>query len=224
MAKSLTKRRYGLTMRTRVKICGITRVEDARSAIEYGADAIGLVFLEGSPRHVTLEQAVRITAAVAPFVTVVGLFVDASPSGVRHVLEHVPLALLQFHGHESNDDCNRYGLPFIKSVAMKPDTNLRAQIRAYPDAGGILLDAWLPQSHGGGGQTFDWTQVSHDLEAPVILAGGLTADNIAAAIRQVRPYAVDVSSGVESGKGIKSAGMISAFMKGVRDSDAQTGD
>ena len=217
------KRRDGLTMRTRVKICGITRTEDARSAIEYGADAIGLVFFEGSPRHVTLEQAGRITAAVAPFVTVVGLFVNASPSGVRHVLKHVPLALLQFHGHESNDDCNGYGLPFIKSVAMKPDTDLREQIRAYPDAGGILLDAWQPQSHGGGGQAFDWMQVPHDLEAPVILAGGLTSVNIATAIRQVRPYAVDVSSGVESGKGIKSAGLISAFMKGVRDCDAETG-
>jgi len=218
------KRRDGLTMRTRVKICGITRTEDARSAIEYGADAIGLVFFEGSPRHVTLEQAGQIAAAVAPFVTVVGLFVNASPSGIWHVLENVPLGLLQFHGHEANDDCNGYGLPFIKSVAMKPDTDLRAQIRAYPDAGGILLDAWQPQSHGGGGQVFDWTQVPHDLEAPVILAGGLTSANIATAIRQVRPYAVDVSSGVESGKGIKSAGMISAFMKGVRDSDAETGD
>jgi phosphoribosylanthranilate isomerase len=210
-------------MRTRVKICGITRAEDARSAVEHGADAIGLVFFEGSPRHVTPEQAGRITDAVAPFVTVVGLFVDASPSRIRHVLESIPLALLQFHGHESNDDCNRYGLPFIKSVAMTPDTDLCEQIRAYPDAGGILLDAWQPQSHGGGGQTFDWTQVPHDLEVPVILAGGLTAANITAAIRQVRPYAVDVSSGVESVKGIKSAEKISAFMKGVRDSDADTG-
>jgi phosphoribosylanthranilate isomerase len=211
-------------MRTRVKICGITRAEDARSAIEYGADAIGLVFYEGSPRHVTLEQAGRIAAAVAPFVTVVGLFVNASPSGIRHVLENVPLGLLQFHGHETNDDCNLYGLPFIKSVAMKPDTDLHEQIRMYPDSGGILLDAWQPQTHGGGGQTFDWTHVPHDLAVPLILAGGLTVANIAAAIRQVRPYAVDVSSGVESGKGIKSAGMISAFMKGVRDSDADTGD
>jgi phosphoribosylanthranilate isomerase len=211
-------------MRTRVKICGITRAEDARSAIEHGADAIGLVFFEGSPRHVTLEQAGRITAAVAPFVTVVGLFVDASPSGIRQVLENIPLGLLQFHGHESNDDCNRYGLPFIKSVAMEPDTDLREQIRSYPDAGGILLDAWQPQIHGGGGHVFDWTRVPHDLAAPVILAGGLTAANIAAAIRQVRPYAVDVSSGVECGKGIKSAGMIAAFMKGVRASDADTGD
>jgi phosphoribosylanthranilate isomerase len=211
-------------MRTRVKICGITRVEDARSAIEFGADAIGLVFYEDSPRHVTLEQAERIAAAVGPFVTVVGLFVNASPAGIRHVLENIPLGLLQFHGHEANEDCNRYGLPFIKSVAMKPGTDLHEQIRMYPDAGGILLDAWQPQTHGGSGQTFDWTQVPHDLAVPVILAGGLSVSNIAVAIRQVRPYAVDVSSGVECGKGIKSAGMISAFMKGVRDSDAETGD
>jgi phosphoribosylanthranilate isomerase len=224
LARSLTKRRYGLIMRTRVKICGITRADDARSAIEHGADAIGLVFFEGSPRHVTPEQAGRITAAVAPFITVVGLFVNASPFEIRHVLETVPLSLLQFHGHEANDDCNRYGLPFIKSVAMMPDTDLHAQIQAYPDACGILLDAWQPQTHGGGGQVFDWATVPHDLAVPVILAGGLTAANIATAIRQVKPYAVDVSSGVESGKGIKSAGKISAFMKGVRDSDADTGD
>jgi phosphoribosylanthranilate isomerase len=211
-------------MRTRVKICGITRAEDARSAVEHGADAIGLVFFEGSPRHVALEQAERITAAVAPFVTVVGLFVDASPSEIRHVLDNVPLGLLQFHGHEANDDCNRFGLPFIKSVAMKPDIDLRVQIQAYPDAGGILLDAWQPRIHGGGGQAFDWARVPHDLAVPVILAGGLTAANIETAIRQVRPYAVDVSSGVESGKGIKSAEKISAFMKGVRSSDADTGD
>lgn len=211
-------------MRTRVKICGITRTEDARSAIEHGADAIGLVFFEGSPRHVTLEQAERISAAVAPFVTVVGLFVDAPESEIRHVLKNVPLGLLQFHGHEANDHCNRYGLPFIKSVAMKPDTDLRAQVQAYPDAVGILLDAWQPRTHGGGGQAFDWAQVPHDLAVPVILAGGLTTDNVTTAIRQVRPYAVDVSSGVEIGKGIKSAGKISAFMRGVRASDADTGD
>ena len=211
-------------MRTRVKICGITRAEDARSAVEHGADAIGLVFFEGSPRHVTLEQAGRIMTAVAPFVTVVGLFVNASPSEIRHVLENVPLGLLQFHGHEANDQCNRYGLPFIKSVAMKPDIDLRGQIQTYPDAGGILLDAWQPQTHGGGGQAFDWAQVPHDLAVPVILAGGLTAANVETAIRRVRPYAVDVSSGVENGKGIKSAEKISAFMKGVRGSDADTGD
>ena len=211
-------------MRTRVKICGITRIEDAQSAIVYGADAIGLVFFEGSPRHVSLDKARQIMAAVAPFVTVVGLFVDAPESGIRHVIEAVPLGLLQFHGHEANDHCNRYGLPFIKSIAMKPGLDLHGQVQAYPDAAGILLDAWQPHTHGGGGQAFDWTQVPHDLAARVILAGGLTASNVAAAISQVRPYAVDVSSGVESSKGIKSAVKIAAFMKGVRASDADTGD
>jgi phosphoribosylanthranilate isomerase len=211
-------------MRTRVKICGITRLEDARAAVEYGADALGLVFFEGSPRHVTLEQAGRISAAVAPFVTVVGLFVDASPSTVRTVLDNVPLGLLQFHGQEVNANCSRYGLPFIKSVAMKPGIDLQARTRAYPDASGILLDAWQPQTHGGGGKPFDWSTAPRDLPVPVILAGGLTPLNVEAAIRQVRPYAVDVSSGVEIGKGIKSAGMISAFMKGVRASDTDTGD
>jgi phosphoribosylanthranilate isomerase len=211
-------------MRTRVKICGITRAEDARSAVEYGADAIGLVFFDDSPRHVTLEQAGRITAAVAPFVTVVGLFVNASPSAILRVLENIPLGLLQFHGHELNDDCNSYGLRFIKSLAMKPETDLRAQVEAYPDASGILLDAWQPQTHGGGGEAFDWAQVPKDLPLLLILAGGLTPANVGAAIRQVRPYAVDVSSGVESSKGIKSADKISAFMEGVRGSDTDTGD
>lgn len=215
---------YGPSMRTRVKICGITRIEDAHSAVEHGADAIGLVFFERSPRHVTMEQAARISAAVGPFVTVVGLFVDALPAEIRQVLERVPLGLLQFHGQETNDDCARYGVPFVKSVAIKPGVDVQAQSRAYPDASGLLLDAWLPQTHGGGGRTFDWEQVPRDLGMPVILAGGLTPDNVAVAIRRVRPYAVDVSSGVESAKGVKSAAKIAAFMRGVRVSDTDTGD
>jgi phosphoribosylanthranilate isomerase len=210
-------------MRTRVKICGITRIEDAYSAVEHGADAIGLVFFERSPRHVTAEQAARISAAVAPFVTVVGLFVDAEPAEIRRVLDTVRLGLLQFHGRETNEECRRHGLPFIKSVAMKAGVDLHAQSRAYPDARGILLDTWQPQTHGGGGQAFDWAKVPGDVAVPVILAGGLTPENVTTAIRQVRPYAVDVSSGVEAGKGIKSAGKIAAFMKGVRASDTDTG-
>jgi phosphoribosylanthranilate isomerase len=206
-------------MRTRVKICGLTRTEDARIAVEYGADAIGLVFFEGSPRHVTRQQAGAITAAVAPFVTVVGLFVDASPSRIGSVLDKVPLGLLQFHGHEANENCKRYGLPFIKSVPMTPGTDLRSWIREYPDARGLLLDAWLPRAHGGGGEPFDWSWVPRNLPVPVILAGGLTPANVAEAIRQVRPYAVDVSSGVESAKGIKSTEKLSAFINGVRVSD-----
>lgn len=211
-------------MRIRVKICGITRAEDARSAVACGADAIGLVFFPGSPRHVSLEQARRITQAVAPFVTVVGLFVDESPAMIRQVLEKIPLDLLQFHGQECNDDCKPYGLPFIKSVAMRPETDLRQAINQYPDARGILLDAWQPLTHGGGGKSFDWRQIPPDLPVPVILAGGLTPDNVGTAIRRVRPYAVDVSSGVEIDKGVKSADKIAAFMKGVTASGTDQGE
>jgi phosphoribosylanthranilate isomerase len=202
-------------IRTRVKICGITRVQDAHSAVDRGADAIGLVFYPHSPRHVTPEQARQITAEVAPFVTVVGLFVNAAPASIREVLDQIPLGLLQFHGQESNAECRRFGLPFIKSVAMKPGVDLHAQVDAYPDAAGLLLDAWQPQAHGGGGESFDWNLVPERLPLPVILAGGLTPENVTNAIRRIQPYAVDVSSGVESSKGIKSADKISAFMKGV---------
>ncbi len=202
-------------IRTRVKICGITRIEDARSAVDSGTDAVGLVFYPDSPRYVSPEQGRRIAAEVAPFVSVVGLFVNASPASIREVLDQVPLALLQFHGQESNAECKRFGLPFIKSVAMKPGVDLPGQVQAYPDAAGLLLDAWQPLAHGGGGEPFDWDRVPRRLSLPVILAGGLAPENVATAIRRVRPYAVDVSSGVESSKGIKSADRISAFMKGV---------
>lgn len=202
-------------MRTRVKICGITRPGDAASAVAAGADAIGLVFYEPSPRHVTPALACDIARQVAPFVSIVGLFVNAAPATVQATIEQVPLSLLQFHGEESNADCRQFGMPFIKSVAMREDTDLESVARAYPDAAGLLLDAWQPGTHGGGGVTFDWQYIRGHVPAPLILAGGLSADNVATAIRQVGPYAVDVSSGVESGKGIKSAGKIAAFMKGV---------
>lgn len=210
-------------MRTRVKICGITRVQDARSAVDNGADAIGLVFYPDSPRYVSIDQAQEIATEVAPFVSIVGLFVNASPASIRAVLENVPLGLLQFHGLETNLECTRYGVPFIKSVAMKPGVDLTAQVAAYPDAAGLLLDTWQPQVHGGGGEPFDWDRIPDRLPVPVILAGGLAPDNVAAAIQRVRPYAVDVSSGVESSKGIKSADKISAFMKGVNRSGTDTG-
>jgi len=210
-------------MRTRVKICGITRVQDARSAVDSGADAIGLVFYPDSPRYVTPEQARRIAAEVAPFVSVVGLFVNAAPASIREVLDRVPLGLLQFHGQELNSECASVGLPFIKSVAMKPGVDLLEQVAAYPDAAGLLLDAWQPQAHGGGGEPFDWDRVPERLPLPLILAGGLAPENVATAIRRVRPYAVDVSSGVESSKGIKSADRILAFMKGVTRCGTETG-
>ncbi len=209
-------------MRTRVKICGITRVEDAHSAVDSGTDAIGLVFHPDSPRFVALDQARGIAAEVAPFVSVVGLFVNAAPASIQEVLDTVPLALLQFHGQESNAECRRFGLPFIKSVAMKPGVELHGQVDAYPDAAGLLLDAWQPQVHGGGGEPFDWGLVPERFPLPLILAGGLAPGNVATAIRRVRPYAVDVSSGVESSKGIKSADKISAFMKGVTGCGTET--
>ena len=210
-------------LRTRVKICGITRVEDACAVVDSGADALGLVFYPDSPRHVSMEQARDIAAAVAPFVTLTGLFVNAAPDTVHAVLDAVPLGLLQFHGSETNAQCNDFGLPFIKSIAMRAGIDVLSGMESYPDAAGLLLDSWQPQLHGGSGIAFDWDQVPEHPALPVILAGGLAPENVAAAIRQVRPYAVDVSSGVETAKGIKSADKIHAFMKGVLQSGTDTG-
>jgi phosphoribosylanthranilate isomerase len=210
-------------VRTRVKICGITRERDAIDVVRAGADALGLVFYPESPRHVTLSQARRIAGVVAPFVTVTGLFVNATSDHVREVLASVPLGLLQFHGQETNEKCNCFGLPFIKSIAMQSETDLLSLVSGYPDAAGFLLDAWQPETHGGGGVTFDWQQVPEDINAPIVLAGGLTPGNVATAIRSVKPYAVDVSTGVERDKGIKSREKIEAFMREVRNSEARTG-
>ena len=210
-------------VRTRVKICGITREQDAIAVVQAGADALGLVFYPKSPRHVTPEQARRIARAVAPFVTVTGLFVNASADLIREVLASVPLGLLQFHGQETNQQCNCFGLPFIKSIAMQSETDLLSIVSGYPDAAGFLLDAWQPESHGGGGVAFDWQLVPETTRVPIILAGGLTPGNVATAIRSAKPYAVDVSTGVESDKGIKSREKIEAFMREVRNSEARTG-
>lgn len=202
-------------MRTRVKICGITRAEDAQTAARLGADAIGLVFHDASPRNVTLEQAHALLRCLPPFVTRVGLFVDADPGLVEQIVSLVPLDLLQFHGQESAADCARHDKPYIKAIRMKPGLVLREAISAYAEARGILLDTYSNAAVGGTGETFDWTGVPTDLERPIILAGGLNPGNVAAAIQQVRPYAVDVSSGVESSKGIKSAEKMSAFINEV---------
>lgn len=209
-------------MRTRVKICGITREEDARIAVASGADAIGLVFYPGSARNVRIEQARRIAGAVAPFVTLVGLFVNATAADIHEVTAAVPLGLLQFHGQENNADCSQFGLPFIKSIAMRSETDLSSEMAKFPDASGFLLDSYQPDTHGGGGKTFNWALVPATRNAPLILAGGLTPENVALAISTVRPYAVDVSSGVESASGIKSAEKIYAFMTGVQQSGSET--
>ncbi len=203
-------------MRTRVKICGITRVEDALAAAEAGADAIGLVFYARSPRAVGIEQARAIVAALPPFVSVVGLFVDARPEAVRAVLDALPLDLLQFHGDECGADCGMYGRPYIKAISMRPGLDVAGYAGAYPDATGFLLDTHQEGVPGGTGRHFDWAQVPHDLQRPLILAGGLAPDNVAEAIRRVRPYGVDVSSGVELSKGIKDAEKISAFLSEVQ--------
>jgi phosphoribosylanthranilate isomerase len=207
-------------MRTRVKICGITRAQDAAAVVQSGADALGLVFYPKGPRYVTADQARQIATGVAPFVTVTGLFVNAPADSVREVLARVPLGLLQFHGEESNDQCNCFGLPFIKSIPMRHGTDLLSLMSAYPDAAGFLLDAWQPETHGGGGIAFDWQQIPEGINTPLVLAGGLTPGNVATAIRTVKPYAVDVSTGVERDKGIKSREKIEAFMREVRNSEA----
>lgn len=204
---------------TRVKICGITRPVDALAAAQAGADAIGLVFFEKSPRHVTVEGARRILAALPPFVTSVGLFVDAPAESVRAVLAALPLDLLQFHGEEEPTYCRAFGRPYLKAVRVRPGVDLVKYAARYPDARGLLLDAFVEGVAGGTGQSFDWALIPPELPVPVVLSGGLTAANVGEAIRRVRPWAVDVSSGVEAAKGIKDAALIAAFMQGVRNAD-----
>lgn len=201
--------------RTRVKICGITRPEDGVAAGRCGADAIGLVFYAPSPRAVSIEQAQAITQALPPFVTVVGLFVNALPDEIQRVIGQVRLDLLQFHGDEAPADCARYAKPYIKALRVGSTTDVHAAARAYASAQGVLLDAQVDGIPGGTGQTFDWTRVPRDLHQPIILAGGLTPENVAQAIRTVQPYAVDVSGGVEASKGIKDAVKIAQFIKEV---------
>lgn len=202
-------------MRTRVKICGITRVEDAVSAVEHGCDAIGLVFYEPSPRFVAPNIASAIAAQLPPFVAAVGLFVNAAPEFVYEVLAQVRLDVLQFHGDESPEYCRQFGVPYLKAVRVRSETNLLQYAATYADAKALLLDAYVSGTPGGTGTTFDWGLIPQDLPKPVILAGGLDAGNVSEAIRQCRPYAVDVSGGVEREKGIKDADKIAAFMRGV---------
>ncbi|KAF1056220.1 MAG: N-(5'-phosphoribosyl)anthranilate isomerase [Pseudomonas delhiensis] len=201
----------------RIKICGITRVEDALAAAEAGADAIGLVFYAKSPRAVTIQQARAIIAALPPFVTSVGLFVDASRCELGEILDAVPLDLLQFHGDEAPEACAGHGRPYMKALRVKAGDDIAARIAAYPQASGILLDTYVEGVPGGTGAAFDWSLVPAERARPIVLAGGLTPENVGEAIRQVRPYAVDVSGGVEVGKGIKSAERIRAFIRACRE-------
>ena len=199
----------------RSKNCGMTRIEDALIAAEAGADAIGLVFYTKSPRAVSIQQARDIVAALPAFVTTVGLFVNASREELNDVLAGVALDLLQFHGDETPAECECYQRPYIKALRVKPGDDIAQLAAPYANARGILLDTYVPGVPGGTGAAFDWSLVPSGLPQPVILAGGLSADNVRAAIEQVRPYAVDVSGGVEADKGIKDAAKIRAFMRAV---------
>lgn len=207
-----------MNSRTRIKVCGITRPEDARAAVEFGADALGLVFYAPSPRCVTVEQAWEIARIVPPFITLVGLFVNETKLTVRRIMEAVPIQLLQFHGDEEESFCRSFHAPYIKAARVRPGLDLIKYAESYPSAQGLLLDAYV-EGYGGGGKPFDWSLIPPGLPLPLILSGGLDADNVTEAVRRVRPWAVDVSSGVEAAKGIKDAGKIAAFIAGVKHAD-----
>lgn len=206
-------------MRTRVKICGITRVEDALTAVALGADAVGLVFYAPSPRNVSINRAIEIVNQIPAFVTVVGLFVNAEASDIQEIISKVKLNLLQFHGDESPEECAQYDLPFIKAIRVQTGTNLVQCAEAFSSAKALLLDAYTEGVAGGTGHVFDWNLIPTTFRqvqgVRMILAGGLNVDNVAQAIKQVQPYAVDVSGGVEVIKGIKDATKIAAFMQQV---------
>jgi len=202
-------------LRTRVKICGITSVEDAALAIRHGADALGLVFYAKSPRAVSIEQARKIADSVPAFVSIVGLFVDAEFEEINHVLEHVNVDLLQFHGSESPQQCGLFDKRYIKAISMRDNIDLVDTCDQYKQASAILVDSFKPGIPGGTGEVFEWERIPAVLNRPLILAGGLNAKNVGAAISAVQPYAVDVSSGVEREKGLKDEGKIVSFMRGV---------
>jgi phosphoribosylanthranilate isomerase len=206
-------------MATVVKICGITRVEDALVAAHAGAHAVGMIFYAGSPRLVSRDIARRVVDALPAFVTPVALFVDAKTAEVERVIGDVGPQLLQFHGDETPEFCESFNMPYIKAAKVRAGVDLLQYARRYPSAKGLLLDAFVDGSQGGTGSTFDWALIPDQLPLPLILAGGLHQDNVAEAIRRVRPWAVDVSSGVEAAKGIKDAARIAAFIRGARNAD-----
>jgi len=210
------------SLRVRAKICGITRVEDALLAVQNGADAIGLVFYAPSPRNVSIQQAIGIANQIPAFVSVVGLFVNAEAEFVNEVLSQVQLDLLQFHGDETPEYCAQFKRPFIKAIRVKTDTNLVQCAKDFSTAKALLLDTYTEGVAGGTGHVFDWDLIPAQLDKPVILAGGLNAGNVAQAIEKVKPYAVDVSGGVEAAKGIKDAMKIAAFMQQVNQQQNDT--
>jgi len=208
--------------RTRIKICGITRLEHARAAAEAGADAIGLVFYRESPRYLSIRDAATIAESLPPFVAAVGLFVNAAERDIRAVLDAVDLDLLQFHGDESAEFCARFARPYMRAVRMEPGTDLLEYADRFPRAKALLLDAHVPGQPGGTGRTFDWAGIPRDLSLPLVLSGGLTAANVGRAVREVSPWAVDVSSGVESERGVKDPKKIVEFIRSVRREDGHS--
>ena len=208
--------------RTRIKICGITRLEHARAAAEAGADAIGLVFYRESPRYLSVRDAAAIAESLPPFVAAVGLFVNAAERDIRAVLDAVDLDLLQFHGDESAEFCARFARPYMRAVRMEPGTDLLEYADRFSRAKALLLDAHVPGQPGGTGRTFDWAGIPRDLSLPLVLSGGLTADNVGRAVREVSPWAVDVSSGVESERGVKDPKKIVEFIRSVRREDGHS--
>ena len=208
---------------TRIKICGITTPDDARAAIGCGADAIGLVFYAKSPRAVSLERAAEIAAVVPPFVSLVALFVNEPAGQIERILSTVPVDLLQFHGDEAPEFCRQFDRPWIKALRVKPGVDIQAACDLYGSARGLLLDSWQEGVPGGTGKTFDWELAAQELSLPFVLAGGLNADNVAAAITELRPAAVDVSGGVESAPGKKDTGKIRQFIAAVHAADEYLG-
>lgn len=205
-------------MRTRIKICGITRPQDGQAAARAGADAVGFVFYRPSPRYVSPASAVELRDALPPFVETVALFVNPAREEVEDVLRTVRPSILQFHGEETPEFCARFGTPWLKACRVRAGVDLLEYLRAYVGAAGWLADAFV-EGYGGAGQSFDWALIPAERERPLILSGGLTRDNVGQAIRMVKPWAVDVSSGVESTKGIKDAAKIVAFIQEVRNAD-----
>lgn len=204
---------------TAVKICGVTRREDALEAAACGAHAVGFVFVRASPRFIEPARAAQIVRELPPFVTPVGLFVNAGEAEIREAIARSGVRLLQFHGEETPDECARFGLPWMKALRVRPGLDLLQYARDFGSARALLLDAYQEGVHGGTGAVFDWSLIPPALPLPVVLSGGLHPGNVAEAIRRVNPYAVDVSSGVEAAKGIKDPARIAAFMQGVRNAD-----
>jgi len=197
----------------KIKICGFTQAQNARDASLLGIDAIGLVFYDKSPRYVEIERALEIVQALPPFINRVGLFVNADSYYIDEVLCEVPLDTLQFHGDETAEECQQYGLPFMKALRVNEQTNIPKLAQDYHQANGLLLDAYNSTTYGGTGESFDWSLAKVDIDFPIILAGGLNPETVGKAIQQVNPYAVDVSSGVESSKGIKDIQKIQQFIQ-----------